>query len=377
MRKFVKSQKGAISMFVMIAMLFFLVSMMGIYAVSAKRAQTQTESVEMVQNKYYQEGEEQEKYAEKIAKTDEMIPIYTKEQLWSIGENKAIEIEGKVYDFSNTDLTKYELKNDIVINIETDLANSKFKDNLVFGNNTIHKNGYDISYFYAGNYYVPINYSGTTITEGTAVLSASGTDFSNISNITTGLTGKYYLFDYKNYYLTFNSLETNWNFSALNTYASGFGKVDTSGISSKLGKLGNTINASCTANYNSATGAAGDHSLGGNIGMILYNQPIDVTNIDKIVMNCWLYSNAPTATNYTRIGIAKSNASSEYNDYYAFEKSEEIQNYGNNLNKYTVELDVSNDTGKYYLKVTTRHEYPEGLYNTSSTTIDSIYPIFK
>lgn len=377
MKKFYRSQNGAISMFVMIAMLFFLVSMMGIYMISSKRAQAQTESVGLVQDKYYQEGEEQEKYAEKIAQTDEIIPIYTKEQLWSIGENKAIEIEGKVYDFSETDLTKYELKNDIVINIQTDLANSKFKDNLVFGDNTINKNGYDISYYYAGNYYVPINYSGTVIVDGTAVLSASGTDFSNISNITTGLTGEYYLFDYKNYYLTFNNLETNWNFSVLSTYASGFGKVDTSGIASKLGKLGNTINASCTANYNSATGVAGDHSLGGNIGMIIYNQPIDVTNIDKIVMNCWLYSNAPTATNYTTIGIANSNASSEYNDYYVFKKSKEIQNYGSTLNKYMVELDVSDYTGKYYLKVTTRHEYLDGLYNTSSTTIDNIYPIFK
>ena len=95
-----KSQKGAISVFVMIAMVFFLVTIMGIYMISSKRAQIQTESVGLAQNKYYQEGEEQEIYDAKIAKEEEMIPIYTKEQLWSIGEEKSIVIEGKVYDFS-------------------------------------------------------------------------------------------------------------------------------------------------------------------------------------------------------------------------------------------------------------------------------------
>lgn len=164
MKKFGRSQNGAISMFVMIAMLFFLVSMMGIYMISSKRAQAQTESVGLVQDKYYQEGEEQKKYAEKIAQTDEIIPIYTKEQLWSIGENKAIEIEGKVYDFSETDLTKYELKNDIVINIE-ELESSNTLDDV-----GIIKHDYEIYYYYDGNYYVPA--SG-----GTVDLSKNGKDF--------------------------------------------------------------------------------------------------------------------------------------------------------------------------------------------------------
>lgn len=133
-------------------------------------------------------------------------------------------------------------------------------------------------------------------------------------------------------------------------------------------KLGNTVLTSRTAVH-------GEHSLGGNVGMIIYNQPIDVTYIDKIVMNCWLYTNAATATNYTTIGIAKSNASTAYEDFYAFDKSEVIQNYGPNLKKYTVELDVRDYTGFYYLKETTRHEYPDGLYHTSYTIIDNIYSV--
>ena len=98
--KSIKSQKGAISVFVTIAMIFFLVTTLGIYMISSKRAQTQTQSVERMQTQYYTEEEEIQKYNAKIESSDEIIPIYTKEQYWSIGENKWIEIDGKIYDFS-------------------------------------------------------------------------------------------------------------------------------------------------------------------------------------------------------------------------------------------------------------------------------------
>ena len=52
-KKDLKNQKGAISIFVLMAMLFFLVTMLGVYTITSKRAQTQTESVELVKEKYY------------------------------------------------------------------------------------------------------------------------------------------------------------------------------------------------------------------------------------------------------------------------------------------------------------------------------------
>ena len=97
-KKELRSQKGAISVFVMVAMVFFLVTIMGIYMVSSKRAQTQTQSVGVAQGQYYEEGEETKKYNEKINTSDEVIPIYTKEQLWSVGSGNAVEIEGTVYE---------------------------------------------------------------------------------------------------------------------------------------------------------------------------------------------------------------------------------------------------------------------------------------
>lgn len=181
------SQKGAISAFVMISMSFFLVVILGIYMITAKRAQTQTQSISIAQDQYYVEGEEEEAYDNRIASTSEVIPIYTKEQLWSVGENDALEIDGMVYTFASD--ASYELKNDIIINID-ELKNSNFKDN--FANIT--KNGFDIFYYYQEKYYTPVNYSGTVLSDITPVLSASGPDFSNISIITNGMSGEYYLF---------------------------------------------------------------------------------------------------------------------------------------------------------------------------------------
>ncbi len=183
-----KSQKAAISIFVVVAMLFFLVTIMGLFMITSKRAQTQTESFGMIQDQYYEEGEETEKYFSKIATSSEIIPIYSKEQFWSIGTGTKVEIEGKIYTFSDT--AQYQLQNDIIINIKTDLARVEFKEP------AINKNNHKILYYYEDNYYTLLNYSGTKIAEGNAVLCASGENFSTITKgvSVVGSGEKYYLF---------------------------------------------------------------------------------------------------------------------------------------------------------------------------------------
>lgn len=140
-----KKQEGAISMFVLIAMLFFLVTVVGIYTIGSKRAQTQTESVQLVKEKYYTEGEENTIYEQRISNRTTNIPIYTKEQLWSIGTGKQVEIEGVSYQFSSG--ATYELKNDIVVNMDENLK-------MVNESNVI-KAGYEIYYYdaYTNQYY--------------------------------------------------------------------------------------------------------------------------------------------------------------------------------------------------------------------------------
>lgn len=169
-------------------------------------------------------------------------------------------------------------------------------------------------------------------------------------------------------YITLEEGQENWNFSIISNYASGFGIADYSGIWNYTGKKGNTINASCWANNSPQVTLPDDYNTNpenkkkGNVGMIIYNQPIDVTNISKIVMDCWLYSNATTATNYTTIGISASNNHSNYNDFYSFNQLEQVSNYGSNgAQKYRLELDLSAYIGSYYLKITTQHDYERCL----------------
>ena len=141
-----KSQKAAISIFVVVAMLFFLVTIMGLFMITSKRAQTQTESFGMIQDQYYEEGEETEKYFSKIATSSEIIPIYSKEQFWSIGTGTKVEIEGKIYTFSDT--AQYQLQNDIILNISIQ------EDFPIVDASKIDNNNYEIYYFYNDNYYV-------------------------------------------------------------------------------------------------------------------------------------------------------------------------------------------------------------------------------
>lgn len=168
-RKIKSSQNGAISVFVMITMVFFLLSILGVYLISSKRAQTQTESAQLIQGQYYTENEENDRYRSKIADNLAIIPIYTKEQLWSIGSGKAIEIEGKVYTFSSG--ANYELKNDIIINLE------EMKNSNIIDESKINKNNYEICYFHNEDYYELIRYSDgnsiKSLVDGIPIISVS------------------------------------------------------------------------------------------------------------------------------------------------------------------------------------------------------------
>ncbi len=136
-----KNQNGAISVFVVVTMLFFLLTIVGIYTIASRRAQTQTESVELIKEKYYTEGEEQALYQQKISNATTNLPIYTKEQLWSVGTGKKVEIEGTVYTFAAA--ATYDLKNDIVINLD---------DSLKIGDTSkVNRNGYEIYYYNPDN----------------------------------------------------------------------------------------------------------------------------------------------------------------------------------------------------------------------------------
>ncbi len=134
-----KNQKGAISIFVVLSMLFLLAIIVGIYTINAKRAQTQTESIELVKDRYYTAGEEERIYEDRVSTETRNIPVSTKEQLWSMRTGKNIEIEGSIYQF--TEEATYVLQNDIILNINSDMKE--------FDDTNLLDSDYEIYYYYS------------------------------------------------------------------------------------------------------------------------------------------------------------------------------------------------------------------------------------
>ena len=130
-----KSSNGAISVFVLMSMLFFLICMIGVFSIISKKAQTQTESIGDLKDEYYEEGEENRVYQNRFANYDDVIPIYTKEQVLAIGTDAEIEIEGMIYSFSPEN--QYELKNNIIFDI-SEVSNSTYSN--------LNKNNFEFYY---------------------------------------------------------------------------------------------------------------------------------------------------------------------------------------------------------------------------------------
>mgnify|MGYP004520817923 FL=1 len=160
------------------------------------------------------------------------------------------------------------------------------------------------------------------------------------------------------------TMNNNWSFSSMVALSTGWNTDN------------GLLYVSCVANYVPGV-SIGDHSLGGNVGMIIYNNKIDLTNVSKIVMNSTLWSNHSSTTTYASLGISSTNSSSAYNDYYSFDKSTTVSNNGKDQNDYCLTLDVSDYTGSYYIKVTTRHELKDNTAFTSHNYIKNIYLEYK
>ena len=115
-----------------------------------------------------------------------------------IGKDATVEIEGKIYKI-NSD-TQFELKNNIVLDIVSDFSKISYQN--LYANRNLIKGNYKIIGYYDsssngdndGNYYLPINYSGTQIEAGEAVLVVKGENFETVSANLSNNGTKYYLF---------------------------------------------------------------------------------------------------------------------------------------------------------------------------------------
>lgn len=143
------NEKGAISLFVVLAMMFFLVFMVGAYTTVARRNQQQAASMSDLQATYKADGEAQ--YDDLMGVEDLVVPITSAEDLFDIGSGKKKNIGSVDYVFSQD--ANYQLMNNIEIDMKTLQtygtvgATYFFKDYVLYNSNyNVIKNGFDVFY---------------------------------------------------------------------------------------------------------------------------------------------------------------------------------------------------------------------------------------
>ena len=110
MKEKLKSEKGAITLVVLIGMLFLTAFLMSMYIQIANRAQSSAETTKQIQEQYNNLDEANTIYDNYFANS-EVIPIYTKEQLAKIGSGEEVLVNNKVYIFSTNGY--YTIQNDL------------------------------------------------------------------------------------------------------------------------------------------------------------------------------------------------------------------------------------------------------------------------
>ena len=99
-----KSQKGAITLIVLVTMLFLTAFLMTMYIRLANKAGISAETTAEIAKRYNNIGDIDNKYGELVEDPNKntIIPITNKEQLSAIGSNTYKEVNGKLYLFSKT-----------------------------------------------------------------------------------------------------------------------------------------------------------------------------------------------------------------------------------------------------------------------------------
>lgn len=150
-----KNQKGAISLFVLLAMLFFLTFMIGTYTFVSRRNATQEESLREIQAIYSSGSSASDIYDSILSTIDTVVPVSNKEQLAKIVEiNNSTDtqanymINGKVYTYKKD--ASYVLENDIILDLKEEINgknNINIYDYLLYDN--VDANGHNIYYAHA------------------------------------------------------------------------------------------------------------------------------------------------------------------------------------------------------------------------------------
>ena len=119
--KKLKSEKGAITIIVLVSVLFFVSFLISSYVIVANKVQAQKEITQQTRS-IYENYNIEDVYNSYFGAN--IIPISTKEQLFAIGTGTDKIINNNYYNFANNEKTIYVLANDIEFNAyeETSLA---------------------------------------------------------------------------------------------------------------------------------------------------------------------------------------------------------------------------------------------------------------
>lgn len=152
-----KSEKGIISLFVLLAMLFLLVFVFGMYSMTLNRKRNEEFKNMELEKIYASNFNEVENYT--YAQDDDIVPIYNIRELDSLGTGEYIQIKDKVYKCSRG--KSYELKQNIIVDIKEDLDSAYIGFNdykLYLPTYYIDKSYYDLYYYYDNEYWKAIAY---------------------------------------------------------------------------------------------------------------------------------------------------------------------------------------------------------------------------
>ncbi len=167
----VKNQKGAISIFTVLSMIFFLVFVLGIFTFASRRNQTQVQSISELRSVYRKDADKiYDTYTKEEAG---VVPIYGYYHFGKIGSMITMTIDDKNYPFNSPQAktsekkSSYILKNNIIENLDSIITSNRYESNLpVFNDYMIYNsdynvddNGFDIYYRYNGAKYKLIAYS--------------------------------------------------------------------------------------------------------------------------------------------------------------------------------------------------------------------------
>lgn len=113
--KKLKSEKGVITLITLVTVLFMLSFLISSYVIVSNKVKTEKEMVSETK-KIYEPTARMEEIYNSYFSNDDIIPIYTVEQLLSIGSGENISINGKIYTFGEDNT--YVLKNSLEFDVD-------------------------------------------------------------------------------------------------------------------------------------------------------------------------------------------------------------------------------------------------------------------